>query len=128
MDSSSRFPIAGDGVDGEAAGGTTAGRARGRDSLFLMARLTIEGDRVTRDVRVRNLSEGGLMVELARSVAVGAAVMLELRGIGEVTGRVAWQAEGRIGVAFDEPIDPMLARKPVGKGPGTPFYAKPFLG
>jgi hypothetical protein len=101
-------------------------RARGRDSLFLTARLTLPGLREPREVRVRNLSEGGLMVEWERPLADGTAVTLILRGIGEVTGKVAWCAEGRIGVAFDEPIDPMLARKPVGRGPGTPEYAKPF--
>ncbi len=101
-------------------------RARGRDSLFLVARLRIEGETATRDVRVRNLSEGGLMVELDRIVAVGTVVHLDLRGIGDIRGTVAWCTEGRLGIALDTAIDPKKARKPVGvaKSPATPFYAK----
>jgi hypothetical protein len=30
-----------------------------------------------------------------------------------ITGKVAWKEEARFGVAFDRPIDPQLARKPV---------------
>ena len=100
-------------------------RVMSRDSLFLMARLSL-GDGAPRDVRVRNLSEGGLMADIDTMVAVGTAATLDVRGIGEVTGRVAWSAEGRIGIALDSPIDPKKARKPVGAGQGTPDYAKPF--
>jgi hypothetical protein len=45
----------------------------------------------------------------------GDKVQLELRNIGQVTGHVAWVAQGRFGVAFDHPIDPKLARQPVGQ-------------
>ena len=40
-------------------------------------------------------------------------MLIELRGIGEIGGRIAWATDGRIGVAFDQQIDPMRARKPV---------------
>lgn len=86
------------------------GGARGRDSLFMMAQLRFEGERATRDVRMRNLSAGGLMVDCARVKEPGTAVELELRGIGQVTGKVAWCTEGRIGIALDRQIDPRLAR------------------
>jgi hypothetical protein len=43
-------------------------------------------------------------------------VVLELRGIGPVRGTVAWAREDKIGLAFDEQIDPQLARKPVAAG------------
>ncbi|HVF94546.1 MAG TPA: PilZ domain-containing protein [Sphingomonas sp.] len=100
-------------------------RGRPRDSLFLTAKLTFVGSEDTREVRVRNLSEGGMMAELDRVVDAGTAVMLDLRGIGEVVGKVAWCTEGRIGIAFDRKIDPRLARKPVGQGARTPVYATP---
>lgn len=89
---------------------------RNRDSLFLLARVRIGASDTWTDVRVRNLSAGGLMAELAAALAINTPLELELRGIGSVSGRVAWQAEGRTGVAFDTEIDPMKARKPVGKG------------
>jgi hypothetical protein len=122
MDRFDRIPP----IDQDDAVGRTP-RARGRDSLFLMGRLCFAGDARTRDVRIRNLSEGGLMVEMERKVAIDTPLTLSLRGIGNVTGRVAWCAEGRIGIALDRPIDPKLARKPVGGGEHTPLFAKPQL-
>lgn len=99
-------------------------QTRGRDSLFLTARVRLDGEAEEREVRIRNLSAGGLMAELGRTVPVTTTATLQVRGIGEVTGRVAWCAEGRVGIAFDAPIDPKRARKPVGTGRKTPFYAK----
>ena len=95
------------------------GRQRKRDSLFLSARLTVAGARSGYDVRVRNLSAGGLMAEYGAPVATGTAVTLEMRGLGEMTGHVAGCTDGRIGIALDHPIDPSLARKPVGSGTRT---------
>lgn len=121
MDSFSRDPV-------PAEGGTRGAsqRSRGRDSLFLMARLRFVDEQEGRDVRVRNLSEGGLMAECTRVADAGTPVMLEVRGIGEVSGKIAWCTEGRIGIALDTPIDPKKARKPVGAGTTTPDYAKPI--
>ena len=91
----------------------TAQREGSRDSLMLSAqlRLPVTGPALT--VRVRNLSPGGLMAEFSDHVAIGEAVKIEVRGIGWVKGRVAWVAEGRLGIAFDVEIDPLRARKPV---------------
>ena len=98
-------------------------RSSARDSLLLAAPLRI-GARASVQVRVRNLSAGGLMAEHSEPVATGTAVEIEVRGVGAVPGRVAWWAEGRMGIAFDVAIDPKAARKPVGKGAHTPLYAK----
>lgn len=93
----------------------SAKRAKARDSLFLIAGLRIEGGPDTLHVRVRNLSPGGLMAEYAHPVDIGRTLEIDLRGIGKVAGKVAWSAAGRIGVAFDSPIDPLQARKPVSR-------------
>jgi hypothetical protein len=86
-----------------------------RDSLFLKAELRfVDGDDCG-EVRIRNLSAGGLMAEATVLTKRGDKVQLELRNIGRVTGHVAWVAQGRFGVAFDHPIDPKLARQPVGQ-------------
>lgn len=86
-----------------------------RDSLFLKAELRfIDGDDCG-EVRIRNLSAGGLMAEAPVQTKRGDDVQIELRNIGRVTGHVAWVAQGRFGIAFDHPIDPKLARKPVGQ-------------
>ncbi|WP_052811356.1 PilZ domain-containing protein [Sphingomonas parapaucimobilis] len=103
-------------------------RAGRRDSLLLMAQMTLGDETAPRDVRVRNISEGGLMAELPISVEIGTPVALNLRGVGAVSGRIAWCTQGRVGVAFDRQIDPTLVRKPVGGGTSTPEYAKPATG
>lgn len=90
-------------------------RSGARDSLFMMANLRIAGA-PTVEVRVRNLSEGGLMVEFEGTVTPGAAVELDMQGLRALTGTVAWCTRGRVGIAFDQPIDPKRARKRVGAG------------
>jgi hypothetical protein len=99
-------------LDSVAADNAASQRNGGRDSLLLSAQLRIEGGAdVT--VRVRNLSSGGLMAEYAAPIAQGTPVKVDVRGVGWIDGRVAWTAEGRIGIAFERGIDPMAARKPV---------------
>ncbi len=103
-------------------------RAQSRDSLFLTARLRLAGQQADfTDVRVRNLSAGGMMVELAEPTDMNTVVELEMRGLGMMRGRIAWYAEGRAGIALDKPIDPQKVRKPVGQGTHTPHHAKPIV-
>ncbi|WP_156357039.1 PilZ domain-containing protein [Sphingomonas sp. Leaf38] len=97
----------------------TGQRAKARDSLLLVAQCRLGEQRTVHEVRVRNLSEGGLMIELDTPADVGTRVWLDLRGIGEIVGKVAWCAAGRMGIALDTPIDPKKARKPVGGGAKT---------
>ncbi len=94
-----------------------AARSGSRDSLMLTAKLRLPGLATPVQVRVRNLSAGGLMAEYAGPAQGGDTIEVEVRGIGWVNGRVAWVAEGRIGIAFNAPIDPLLARKPVSATP-----------
>ena len=96
-----------------------------RDSLFLKANLHFVDGEDCGEVRIRNLSAGGLMAEAPVHAKRGDKVELELRNIGRVAGYVAWVAQGRFGVAFDHSIDPKLARKPVGQGKSVlPSYLK----
>jgi PilZ domain len=99
-------------------------RQAARDSLFLSSEVTVVGARNPVTVRVRNLSPGGMMVDGNAIFHEGAAISADLRGIGAVAGRIAWIAEGRAGVAFDEEIDPKEARHPVGQTK-TRTYARP---
>jgi hypothetical protein len=91
-----------------------AKRGLDRDSLLLKAILRFPSSKNEGEVRIRNLSAGGLMAEAPLRVARGEPVEINLRSIGWITGHVAWVTEGRIGVAFDHPINPKDARKPVG--------------
>ncbi|PTW44422.1 PilZ domain-containing protein [Sphingomonas faeni] len=101
-------------TDTELPGGNENRRQRERDSLLLVARVRIGDETIAREARVRNLSETGLMAELAKVVEVGTPVTVTLRGIGEVAGTVAWCTEGRMGISLNAPIDPLHVRKPSG--------------
>ena len=105
--------------------GGVAKREIDRDSLFLKADLRFSATKEQGEVRIRNLSAGGLMAEAPVQVARGDKLDVNLRNVGWVPGTVAWVAEGRIGIAFDHPIDPKAARKPVGQAndkDDVPFY------
>ena len=87
-----------------------------RDSMLLLATIRVGDEGAPEPLRVRNLSAGGLMGEHGPvTLSVGKAVSVDLRNIGTVKGRVAWTDETRFGIAFDQPIDPALGRRPVGK-------------
>lgn len=88
-------------------------RSVARDSLFLLADIRIEQGLEAHRVRVRNLSDGGMMAEGSLKVQRGHRVDVELRNIGIVPGSVAWVQDNRIGIAFDEEIDSHLARGPL---------------
>jgi hypothetical protein len=92
---------------------TAVKRGMDRDSLLLKAVLRLSVAQDEREVRIRNLSAGGLMAEVPIQVSRGEAVEVHLRSIGWITGHIAWVTEGRVGIAFDHPINPKDARKPV---------------
>jgi hypothetical protein len=99
--------------------------ARARDSLFLLADLMIEENGEQHKVKVRNLSAGGMMVESDLDVTQGQSIVVNLRNIGPVRGEIAWARSGRFGVAFNRPVNPKLARKPVGTAVDeTPRYLR----
>lgn len=88
-------------------------RQVGRDSLFLLAQVRVDGQETPVRVKVRNLSSGGMMAEGDLRVMRGAHVAIELRNIGWIEGSVAWKQGNRFGIAFAEEIDPKLARAPI---------------
>ena len=87
-------------------------RSVSRDSLFLLANVRVENQGQQHRVRVRNLSDGGMMGEGPMLVARGNRVTVELRNVGKINGCVAWVQDQRFGIAFDEEIDSQRARKP----------------
>ena len=89
-------------------------RSDSRDSLFLLANIRVEQDSEQFRVRVRNLSDGGMMGEGAIRVQRGNRVEIELRNVGVIGGSIAWVQDQRFGIAFDEEIDSQAARKPGG--------------
>lgn len=97
-------------------------RGQNRDSLFAKAvlRFPVSGDE--REVRVRNISSGGLMAEAPLRTPRGDPIEVHLRNIGWVSGKVAWVAESRFGIAFDYPIDPKMMSMRENTGYEIPRY------
>jgi hypothetical protein len=84
----------------------TESRSTARESLFLLATIQIEQQAERHRVRVRNLSDGGMMAEGTNTrVQRGHRLIIELPHIGEVQGSVAWVQDSRFGIAFDTAID-----------------------
>jgi hypothetical protein len=96
-----------------------------RDSMFLMADLVLAENAPAVRVKVRNLSATGMMVASEVRVKRGQRVAAELRNIGAVAGVVVWVRGGKFGVAFEEEIDPKMARTQVFSGNReAPGYAR----
>jgi hypothetical protein len=88
-------------------------RSVARDSLFLLADIRVEQGAEVHRVRVRNLSDGGMMGEGNLRVQRGHRLTIALRNVGAVAGTVAWVQDNRFGIAFDEDVDSQKARRPL---------------
>lgn len=91
-------------------------RSTNRSSLFLLGKMGVDGGVASEAIRIRNLSPTGLMAEAPTMLAVGTAVVVEMKNIPPVKGKVVWATDGRMGIAFNAEIDPAKVRQPVGKG------------
>lgn len=85
-------------------------RSVSRNSLFLLAHVRVEQGLDQHRVRVRNLSDGGMMAEGSVRVQRGDRIEIELSNIGKVDGSVAWVQDNRFGIAFDAEVDSHRAR------------------
>ncbi|MEO0589011.1 MAG: PilZ domain-containing protein [Pseudomonadota bacterium] len=91
-----------------------------RDSLFLLASVRVEQGVEDHRVRVRNLSDGGMMAEGDVFVQRGMRLEIELRNVGKVGGSVAWVQDKRFGIAFDREVDSQRVRKPAAEDSNAP--------
>jgi hypothetical protein len=99
-----------------------------RESMFLMADLRVDGQVELHRVKVRNLSNGGMMADGKVRVSSGTPVSVHLRNIGWVDGAVAWVQDSRFGIAFREEVDAKLARiQSGGEVNELPRYVRPVL-
>ncbi len=86
-------------------------RANDRSSASFAAMLRSDSGELS--VTVRNLSEGGAMIEGVRNLSMGIPVSVQIPKIGWVEGAVVWVLENRCGIAFLDPIDPRAADVPL---------------
>lgn len=99
-----------------------------RDSLFQLADVRLYGSAGSDRVKVRNLSDTGMMVQGELLAEVGQRVVATLRNIGEVGGKVVWVESAKVGIVFDERIDLQLARKDLtDRQKEAPRYARPAV-
>ena len=106
---------------------TESQREKSRDSLFLSADVIFDDSPKQHSVRVRNISAGGMMIDVTAPREKGLGVTARLKNIGDVRGKVVWSTEKRIGVTFDQEIDPNLARHKATAAP-VPGYKRPYVG
>jgi diguanylate cyclase (GGDEF)-like protein len=74
-----------------------------RHRLMRRAITCIDGE--TMEVKLRNISSMGAQVECPASVAPGMAIVIDIVGVGPVTGAVRWAQAGKFGVQFGEQFD-----------------------
>ena len=73
--------------------------------LTLMRRAITAIDGITQEIRLRNISVMGALVECDVAVAPGTQLTLDIVGVGPVTGIVRWAQSSRFGMQFSEPFD-----------------------
>ena len=84
--------------------GTFVNRSERTVTLFIVGKLHAQdfGEGLC---RVRNISDGGMMLETRMPLTPGSNVSVELRGMKRLEGRVVWARDGRAGVAFRDRVD-----------------------
>lgn len=69
-----------------------------RQRLMRRAIVSIDGE-VT-EIRLRNISAMGALVECSKPISPGVELTIDIIGVGPVTGTVRWAGQGRFGVQF----------------------------
>jgi diguanylate cyclase (GGDEF)-like protein len=81
--------------------------------------------------RIRNLSQGGAMIECSIPFRTGEPITIDFGDGLPVKGEIRWADEERFGVAFDEPIDTeqlnpqRMVKSAIGEGPQKPGAGDP---
>ncbi|MEQ7874863.1 EAL domain-containing protein [Sphingomonas sp. ASV193] len=95
-----------------------------RQRLMRRAMAAIDGKPT--EIRLRNISAMGALVESDRPVSPGGMLTIDIVGVGPVVGTVRWAQAGRFGVQFTEAFDlTRLAPKVEKRAPSamlTPWY------
>ncbi|QNP46330.1 EAL domain-containing protein [Sphingomonas sediminicola] len=71
-----------------------------RQRLMRRAMASIDGE--VCEVRLRNISAMGALVECSRAVAPGTRVAMDIVGAGPIEGTVRWAQSGKFGVQFND--------------------------
>nr|WP_294849898.1 EAL domain-containing protein [uncultured Sphingomonas sp.] len=95
-----------------------------RHRLMRRAIAAINGDAT--EIRLRNISAMGALIECGRNVAPGTIMTIDIVGVGPVNGIVRWAQSGMFGVQFTELFDlaRLAPKQPKKASPAvlTPWY------
>lgn len=81
-----------------------------RSCVMLAASVHSCGAKAPTMHRIRDLSRGGVRVDNADPLQVGAVVLVSVGSLNAISAKVKWINRGFAGLAFDEEIDPEEAR------------------
>jgi diguanylate cyclase (GGDEF)-like protein len=74
-----------------------------RHRLMRRAITAIDGDLL--EVKMKNISSMGALVECPVPISPGTALAIDIVGVGPVSGTVAWAQAGKFGIQFTEQFD-----------------------
>ena len=74
-----------------------------RHRLMRRAIASLDGERV--EIRLRNISAMGALVECPQPVSPGTMLTIDIVGVGPVVGTVRWAQAGKFGVQFNDHFD-----------------------
>jgi hypothetical protein len=77
-----------------------------RYSVVLRAELEADGGAKAVSVRVVNISAGGLMAVVPSGTDISGQVTIAIHHLDTLAGTIVWARDGRVGVKFDEAVDP----------------------
>lgn len=97
------FPEVASEAGAETAGADAQRRAGLRHPLIWSGE--IHYDHETTRVRLRNVSETGVMVDCLKAIPHGAEILLDLGGAGQHFATVAWSRGDQLGLRFQRPFD-----------------------
>ena len=71
----------------------------------LMRRAIADIDGQITEIRLRNISVTGALVECAQSVSPGTTITIDIVGVGPMVGTVRWAQAGKFGLQFKDSFD-----------------------
>ena len=70
-----------------------------------MRRAVADIDGQVTEIRLRNISAMGALVECAQPVSPGTMITIDIVGVGPVVGLVRWSQSGKFGIQFTDTFD-----------------------
>lgn len=92
----------------------------------LLWRAVLHWDHGTLQVRLRNVSADGAMLEAPGDLPAGTGVMLDFGEGGTIAGAVRWSRGGQLGVRFDGPFDLRSLARQEKPHEASPSVVKPL--